>query len=194
MSWHSDLPRQFAATLRDVCRYTEDALVTSWAPAIGRAEAGPSAVRAADGSPVAGSSQAAGPPGLPGPDRRSKLRRQISRALADLRTEYQRAMSEPRAVSRRAAAWWPAVVGLEATVDAVTATAVQISRGAPVPSPAAVHQLTAALGAVADAIDAGVPPPRAGPLPDDERLKPIVQAAQPVLALVSGSGLPSRLQ
>jgi len=190
MSWHSHLPGQFAATLRDVCRYTEEALVTSWAPASGPAGADPSAGRAADGSPVADSSQ----PGPPGPDRRSKLRRQVSRALADLRTEYQRAMSEPRAVSRRAAAWWPAVVGLEATVDAVTATAVEISRGAPAPSPAGVHQLTAALGAVADAIDAGVPPPRAPKLPDDERLKPVLQAAQPVLALVSGPGLPSRLQ
>jgi uncharacterized membrane protein YccC len=177
MSWHSDLPRQFAATLRDLCRYMEEALVTSWEPGQGLTGADPGAARTVS-SP-------------PGPERRSKLRRQTSRDLADLRTEYQRAMSEPRAVSRRAAAWWPAVVGLEATVDAVTGTAVAISRGAPAPSPAAVLKLTAALGAVADAIDAGVPP-RAGRLPDDERLKPVVQAAHPVLALVSGSGLPPR--
>jgi uncharacterized membrane protein YccC len=183
MSWHSQLPRQFAATLRYVCRYLEEALVTSWAPDSGQAVADPSASRTADGSPAADGTH---PAGGPGPARRSKLRRQASRALADLSTEYQRALSEPRAVSRRAAAWWPAVVGLEATVDTVTATAVAISQGAPAPAPAAVHQLTAALEAVADAIDAGVPPTTAGRLPDDKRLKPVIHSIQPVLALVSG--------
>jgi uncharacterized membrane protein YccC len=168
MSWHSHLPRQFAATLRDICRYTEEALVTSWVPA-GRAQA-------AD---------------LPGPARRSLLRREASRALADLRAEYQRAMSEPRAVSRRASAWWPAIVGLEEVIDAVTATAVEISRGAPAPSADAVHQLTAVLDAVADAIDAGVPPPRAGELPADEALKPVIHAARPVLELLAPGPQPA---
>jgi hypothetical protein len=192
MSWHSHLPQQFAATLRDVCRYIEVALVTSWAPAgaasaptaatpatpaTSNASRTPDDPLAADNSPAAD---------MPGPALRSNLRRQTARALADLSTEYQRAMSEPRAVSRRAAAWWPAVVGLEEAVDAVTATAVEISQGAPAPSPAAVHQLTAALKAVADAIDAGVPPPRVGDLPEDERLKPVTHAVGPVLALVSG--------
>ncbi len=41
----------------------------------------------------AGRAQAAD---VPGPARRSLLRRKASRALADLRAEYQRAMSEPR--------------------------------------------------------------------------------------------------
>ena len=50
-----------------------------------------------------------------------------------------------------------------------TATRVAISRGAPAPSPEAVRQLTAALYAVAGAIDAGVPP-RVGELPGDEAL------------------------
>jgi len=63
-------------------------------------------------------------------------------------------MSEPAAVSRRASAWWPAIVALDLVIDAATATRVAISRGAPAPSPEAVHQLTAALYAVADAIDA----------------------------------------
>ena len=94
-------------------------------------------------------------------------------------------MSEPRAVSRYASAWWPAVVGLEEVIDAVTATAVEISRGAPAPSPDAVHQLTAVLDAVADAIDAGVPPPRAAELPADEALKPVIHAARPVLELLA---------
>ena len=194
MSWHSHLPRQFAATLRDICRYTEEALVTSWVPAAGPLAGNRDGPRAADGAPRAigpqptGSAQAAN---VPGPARRSLLRRKASRALADLRAEYQRAMSEPPAVSRRASAWWPAIVGLEEVIDAVTATAVEISRGAPAPAPDAVHQLTAVLDAVADAIDAGVPPPRAGELPADEALKPVIHAARPVLELLAPGPQPA---
>jgi hypothetical protein len=48
------------------------------------------------------------------------------------------------------------------------------------------HQLTAALYAVADAIDAGVPP-RVGELPGNEELKPVTDAVRPVLSVL-GSG------
>jgi len=194
MSWHSHLPRQFAATLRDICRYTDEALVTSWVTAAGPPAGGPDGPGAAGGAPratgprPAGRAQAAD---VPVPARRSLLRRRPARALADLRAEYQRAMSEPPAVSRRASAWWPAIVGLEEVIDAVTATAVQISRGAPAPAADAVHQLTAVLDAVADAIDAGVPPPRAGELPADEALKPVIHAARPVLELLAPGPQPA---
>ena len=62
-----------------------------------------------------------------------------------------------------------------------TATRVAISRGTPAPSPEAVRQLTAALYAVAGAIDVGVPP-RVGELPGDEALKPVTDAVRPVLS------------
>jgi uncharacterized membrane protein YccC len=158
-SWHSHLPRQFAATLRDICRFMQAAL-------------------------------------LPDPDpaargRGSQLRRTAYRALGDLQGEYQRAMSEPAAVSRRASAWWPAIVALDEAVDAATATGVAIRRDAPAPSPDAVQQLTAALYAVADAIDAGVPP-RAGDLPDDEALKPVTDAVLPVLSALGSGPQPTR--
>jgi hypothetical protein len=68
--------------------------------------------------------------------RRWQLRRKAYRALGDLRGEYQRAMSEPAAVSRRASAWWPAIVALDEVVDATTATGVAIRRGAPPRHPA----------------------------------------------------------
>jgi uncharacterized membrane protein YccC len=87
-SWHSHLPGQFAATLRDICRFMAVALITEPDPA------------------------ARG--------RRWQLRRKAYRALGDLRGEYQRAMSEPAAVSRRASAWWPAIVALDEVVDATT--------------------------------------------------------------------------
>jgi hypothetical protein len=90
-------------------------------------------------------------------------------------------MSEPAAVSRRASAWWPAIVALDEAVDAVTATGAAIRRGAPAPSPDAVDGLTATLYAVADAIDAGISP-RVGEPPDDETLKPVTDTVRPVLA------------
>jgi uncharacterized membrane protein YccC len=153
-SWHSHLPWQFAATLRDFCRFMEAALVPDPDPA----------VRGRGGQP----------------------RRQAYRALGDLDGEYQRAMSEPAAVNRRASAWWPVIVALDEVADAATANGVAIRRGAPAPSPDAVRQLTTALYAIADAIGAGAPP-RVGELPGDEVLKPVTDAVRPVLSmLVSG--------
>ena len=153
-SWHSHLPRQFAATLRDICRFMEAALVP-------------------DPDPAAR-------------DRGWQLRRQAYRALGDLHGEYERAMSEPAAVSRRALAWWPVIVALDEVADAATATGVAIRHGTLAPSPDAVHRLTMALYAVADAIDAGVPP-RAGELPDDDALKPVTDAVRPVLSVLGRS-------
>jgi uncharacterized membrane protein YccC len=158
-SWHSHLPRQFAATLRDVCRFMQAALIPDPDPA------------------------ARG--------RGWQLRRKAYRALGDLHGEYQRAMSEPAAVSRRASAWWPAIVALDEVADAATATGVAIRRGAPAPSPDALHQLTAVLDPVAHAIDAGVPP-RVGELPDDRALKPVTDAVRPVLSVLGPGPQPAR--
>ena len=86
-------------------------------------------------------------------------------------------------MSRRASAWWPAIVALDEVVDAATATGVAVRRGAPAPSPGAVHRLTTALCGIADAIDAGVPP-RVGELPADEALKPVTDAVRSVLSVL----------
>jgi hypothetical protein len=95
-------------------------------------------------------------------------------------------MSEPAAASRQAAAWWPALVALEEVVDAVTAVAVAIRHGEPEPDPGAVHQLTAALDAMADAVKAGTPP-RPTELPSDPALKPVTDAVRAVLAILARS-------
>jgi uncharacterized membrane protein YccC len=167
-SWQAHLPGQFAQTLRAVCAYLDEALL-----------------RAAAAAP-----SPAGHPGgqaVTAPALRSRLRRQAFRSLADLRAEFQRTMSEPQRISRRAAAWWPAVVGLEELLDAATAASLAISRGAPEPAAASVHQLTGTLRAVADTIEAGLPP-RAGPLPAAADLSPVTQAAREVLSVL----IPSR--
>jgi uncharacterized membrane protein YccC len=171
-SWQAHLPVKFAAALRVMCEYMEESLITAWAaaPAAGGADA---RVGADTGLAVAGR-----------PASRSRLRRKVGRSLSDLRAEFQRTMSEPRLVSRRASAWWPAVVGLEEVMDAVTATAVAIGRGAPVPSPGSVRQLTATLREIADAIEARAVP-RPGELPADPELQPVNTAVRSVLAVLT---------
>jgi uncharacterized membrane protein YccC len=165
-SWYAHLPRQFADTLRAVADYMDEALVTAW-------DSGPPPVAAPLG---------------PMPARRSGLRRQAYRALSDLRAEFQRTMSEPSPVSRRAAAWWPAAVGLEEVMDTTTSLVVAIGRGMAPPAPRAVHQLTGMLRAVADAIDAGMPPARPGELPDDPALTPVTDSVRSVLAVLTSGG------
>jgi uncharacterized membrane protein YccC len=181
-AWHAHLPAQFAETLRVVADYLDEALVTAWtADARPDPERGP----ALDPRPAGGPAAPATPTPDTVPTWRSKLRRQAARSLSDLRAEYQRTISEPPVVSRRAAAWWPAVVGLEAVLDAATITAAAISRGAAVPAPDAVHKLTGTLRAVADAIEAGVPPPSPGDLPPDPVLRPVTAAVRSVLAVLT---------
>ena len=172
-SWYAHLPRQFADTLRAVAAYMDESLVTAW-------DSGP--------GPVA-SPLTATPGGAAAmPAHRSGLRRQASRSLSDLRAEFQRTMSEPSAISRRATAWWPSTVGLEEVMDATTSLVVAIGRGEAPPSATAVHQLTGTLRAVADAIDAGVPPVIPGELPDDAELMPVTDAVRSVLAVLTRGG------
>ena len=121
----------------------------------------------------------------------ARLRRGAYRSLSNLRAEFQRTMSEPAAVSRRATAWWPAVVALEEVMDAVTATVVAIGRGATVPPAASVHALTGTLQAVADAIESSTPPRVPGPLPGDPELEAVTAAVRSVLSVLTRDRLTS---
>jgi uncharacterized membrane protein YccC len=195
-SWQAHLPGQFAETIRGVCRYAQEALLTAWqAPVAAATAAGPGRAAQPEGDGATGPAGAAQPGGpaearSAGVPQRSLLRRRAYRALSDLATEFERSMSEPPAVSRRATAWYPALVGLEELIDAVTAAAVAISHGAPAPSPDAVRQVTAALEAVADAVQAGVAPPAAD-LPSDETLRPVTEAARSVLSVLASPAQPA---
>ena len=157
-SWHAHLPRQFAAAVDNVCWYLEAAF---------------------QGTALRGQK----------PGRRTDAalaRREAYRVLSDLRAEFDRTMAEPAAVSRRAAAWWPAVVALEEVVDAITGAAVAVRQGVPAPDPGAVRQLNAALDAVADSVKAGEPP-RPTDLPSDPSLKPVTDAVRAELAILHRS-------
>jgi uncharacterized membrane protein YccC len=171
-AWQAHLPGQFAETVRTICAYMDEALVTMPAERI-----------AATGS-------AKSPKRAPGeaPGLRSRLRRGAYQSLSNLRAEFQRTMSEPAAVSRRATAWYPAVVALEEVMDTVTATVVAIERGAPVPSAASVHALTGTLRAVADAIETQTPPRLVNPLPADPELEAVTASVRSVLSVLLKGG------
>jgi uncharacterized membrane protein YccC len=162
-AWQADLPDHFAGAIRHVSRYLREALITSLASPDGQARHDQRER-------------------LPA---RSRLQRQAYRSLADMRTEFQRTMSEPRPVSRRAVTWWPALVELEEVADTVTATAIAVSQGAPAPRPEAVAQLAAELDKVADAVAAGIPPAGGASLPSDGPLRPVTDAVRGVLDVIA---------
>ncbi len=167
ISWRANLPGHFAGTIRAVSRYLDEAFTT--------AHEGGSPAREHEETDLSS---------------RSRIKRQTYQALSDLRAEFQRTMSEPPGVSRRASAWWPALVGLEEVVDAVTATCVTIARGARAPSPAAVRQLSAALAAVADQVEGAAGGASETTLPSDEPLTPVTEAVRSVLGVLGGNNAP----
>jgi uncharacterized membrane protein YccC len=197
-SWQAHLPGQFATTIKVICRYPREALVPAKAAADGTQPAGMQAIGTQPAGMQAIGTQAAGtqplkrapPRDAARPPDRPRLRRQAFRALSDLRAEFERTMGEPQAVSRRAAALWPAVVGLERVTKAVTATALAISQGMPAPDPGAVQQLTTALEALAEAATRGGPPSDEIPLPSDERLQPVTEAVRAALSVTASPGRP----
>ena len=198
-AWQAHLPGQFAEAVRAVCAYMDEALVPSADGQAGQGATSPAAGATAGAAGLpAGAASVPGPAraaaGVPDPARAglpawpSLLRRRAFRALSNMRTEFQRTMSEPTAISRRASAWWPALVGLSEVMDAVTATAVAIGRGAAPPSAAAVHQVSGALRAVADAIETGTVPRPGGSLPADPQLEPVTDAVRSVLSTLTPGG------
>ena len=181
VSWQAHLPGQFASTLRTVSSYMTEALVTAWEDDTRGARGARGVVPPGDNRP----SRTEQPPTRPAP--RSTLRRQAFRSLSNVRAEFQRTMSEPERIRRRASAWWPALVGLEEVLDAVTTTAFAISRGAPRPDPKSVHQIAGTLRAVADAVEAGITP-TVRPLPSDPELQPVTDAVRSVLVVFTPRG------
>ncbi|WTP76635.1 FUSC family protein [Streptomyces sp. NBC_00184] len=92
----------------------------------------------------------------PGGDRaeRVRARRRIYRDLSSVRSEFQRALTEPPPTGTRAAAWWPLVVAVERIVDATTAARVRVNHGAEEPEPAEVAAVQAQLRELAEGVRA----------------------------------------
>ncbi|MGC5013421.1 FUSC family protein [Streptosporangium sp. DT93] len=94
----------------------------------------------------------------PGHTGRALLRRGVYDALADLRTVFQRAMTEPPVVSRRVTTWMPAMTALEQVADATVATVARTERGASPPPDTAVQNLARCLDDLARDVRAGREP------------------------------------
>ncbi|KJY29711.1 FUSC family protein [Streptomyces sp. NRRL S-495] len=103
--------------------------------------------------------------GAPGQDRpaRPVRRRRLYRDLSAVRSEFQRALTEPPPTGPRAAAWWPLVIAVERVVEATTATRVRVEHGEPAPPPGEVAAIAADLAALAGALRSGTPLPGPGP-------------------------------
>ncbi|MGW1084833.1 FUSC family protein [Streptomyces sp. NPDC002596] len=85
---------------------------------------------------------------------RVRARRRIYRDLSSVRSEFQRALTEPPPVGTRAAAWWPLVVAVERIVDAATAARVRVDHGAPEPAPEEVAEIQQQLRELAEGLRA----------------------------------------
>ncbi|MBL1109621.1 FUSC family protein [Streptomyces sp. 5-8] len=86
------------------------------------------------------------------PSARARMRRRLYRDLSVIRTEFQRALTEPPPTGRRAAAWWPLVVAVERIVDATTAARVRVRHGAPAPSAGEIGQVTLQLRELSEGV------------------------------------------
>ncbi|GGV02845.1 membrane protein [Streptomyces filipinensis] len=86
------------------------------------------------------------------PAARARMRRRLYRDLSVIRTEFQRALTEPPPTGRRAAAWWPLVVAVERIVDATTAARVRVGHGAQPPSTAEVAQISLQLRELSEGV------------------------------------------
>jgi uncharacterized membrane protein YccC len=86
------------------------------------------------------------------PAARARMRRRLYRDLSAIRTEFQRALSEPPPSGRRAAAWLPLVVAVEQIVDATTGAGVRIRHGAQRPSPAEISHVALQLRELSDGL------------------------------------------
>lgn len=111
-SWHTRIGDRLADAVED----TADYLAYAFGPTTGRTEAETAANQA----------------------ERVRRRRVIYRDLSVVRTEFQRALTEPPPTGRRAAAWWPLVVALERIIDATTAARVRVNHGAAPPGAAEI--------------------------------------------------------
>ncbi|MFB6889473.1 FUSC family protein [Kitasatospora sp. NPDC056327] len=125
----------------------------------------------------------------PGADQptRPRRRRRLYRDLSTVRSEFQRALTEPPPVGTRAAAWWPLVIAVERVVEATTATRVRVEHGVPAPPPEEVSAIAADLAALAGALRSGTPPPDPAAEPDgaSEVLGPLRREVRAACAIAS---------
>ncbi|GAA3846270.1 FUSC family protein [Sphaerisporangium flaviroseum] len=121
---------------------------------------------------------------------RALLHRKVFDALADLRTVFQRAVTEPSVVSRRVTTWLPAMTALEHVADATAATVARTDHGARAPSKEAVRAAASSLDDIADGVRAGSPMRHHPELADEETLERVNCAVRGLRSTLSENGAP----
>ncbi|MCX5388256.1 FUSC family protein [Streptomyces sp. NBC_00083] len=119
---------------------------------------------------------------------RVRRRRRLYRDLSTVRSEFQRALTEPPPMGARAAAWWPLVVAVERVVDATTAARVRVNHGAPWPAAGEVAEIAGELRELAQGVRRSPTPVgvRACLAGDDEGvLAPLRQEVQAARAITT---------
>ncbi|MER8046798.1 FUSC family protein [Streptomyces sp. NPDC094032] len=86
------------------------------------------------------------------PARRHRARRALYRDMSAVRSEFQRALTEPPPAGDLAAAWWPLTIAVERIVDATTAARIRVDHGAPAPEPAEVAAVEGQLRELAEGL------------------------------------------
>ncbi|MEV5978687.1 FUSC family protein [Streptomyces sp. NPDC052114] len=123
------------------------------------------------------------------PSARARMRRGLYRDLSVIRSEFQRALTEPPPTGTRATAWWPLVVAVERILDATTAARVRIRHGAEPPEPDEVAEVAHELQGLAvglrasdtlEKVDANFTPG-----PQDSVLEPLRQEVAAARAIAS---------
>ncbi|MFJ9244480.1 FUSC family protein [Streptomyces sp. NPDC101776] len=142
-SWHTRVGDRLAEAVADTATYVESAFGASTAAGVGTG-AGVSAGAGAGGSAGAGVEV--------DPAARARMRRRLYRDLSVIRTEFQRALTEPPPTGRLAAGWLPLVVAVERIVDATTAARVRVKHGAPSPPSAEVTQVVLQLRELSEGV------------------------------------------
>ncbi|MBJ3805800.1 FUSC family protein [Streptomyces flavofungini] len=125
------------------------------------------------------------------PAARARMRRRLYRDLSDIRTEFQRALTEPPPTGARAAAWWPLVVAVERIVDATTAARVRVRHGAPAPGAGEVAEVSRQLRELAEGlreVEVLVPVPADFTGPEESVLAPLRQEVGAARAVASPRG------
>ncbi|MGW6272870.1 FUSC family protein [Streptomyces sp. NPDC055060] len=122
---------------------------------------------------------------------RARMRRGLYRDLSVIRTEFQRALTEPPPMGARAAAWWPLVIAVERIVDATTAARVRIRHGAVEPTLTEVGEVARQLRELAEGLRDSetleeVPTTFRGP--QDSVLEPLRQEVVAARAIASPRG------
>ncbi|MCX5606960.1 MULTISPECIES: FUSC family protein [unclassified Streptomyces] len=156
-SWHTRIGDRLADTVDDAARYVERA----FAPVAD--EAALAAARTA----------------------RVHARRRIYRDLSGVRSEFQRALTEPPPTGARAAAWWPLVVAVERIVDATTAARVRVNHGAEPPVAGEVEGIVRQLRELAERVRSSTTPVRVDAEPEGEQSRVLAPVHQEIAAALA---------